>query len=193
MSTRVANIRTHCVICGKDLLRKNRTLQPTCQDCYQFRHQVRNKATLSQSQQREVPVNEFEAIALRVYHEKGFSVLFMPTLAVFDFAVNGKRVDVKGSNASTKDGQPRFFFDLAPHKVDPDHLPDRCDLFHLIGRDEAGALYHHFIPAEVANGRTQIAIPVTSDISQWMQYRDAWHLLDKRMQPVEPVSVEVAG
>ena len=131
---------------------------------------------------REAPVNEWEELAVSMYAEKGFSCLWMPTLAPFDFVVNGHRVDVKGGEIAKRPGAARIAFELcsstSSHRSD--ELDDRADVYHLIGRDTDGSTHHFLIPSADLNGRTQITIPTAPDnYSRWRWYEDLWLALQR--------------
>jgi len=121
--------------------------------------------------QRRQPDGNFERLALAAYGQRGAKVVWMPWLCVFDYVVNGIRVDVKGSNIGKPPG--RFYFALHNGQ----EMSSRCDVLHCIGM--AGEAHHYIIPASAVGSLTQIAIPIASSYSgKWAEYKDNWSLLE---------------
>jgi len=118
--------------------------------------------------------------ALALYRERGYTVEVMARGHWFAALVNGKRVSIHGSREDSRTKSPRFVWGVLPGRKGASKwkLEELSDVYHLLGETEDGEVRSWIIPSAIVSGRSQIAVPVTSESTRWNEYREAWQVLD---------------
>jgi len=149
------------------------------------RDRGREANRLKRWHQRKSPAGLFESIALAEYGRRKFDVLWMPQQAPFDYVVNHKRVDVKGSRVNS-DGKWQWPINLRLPSWAGQDITTRCDIVHLVGLGaESWGLtdycVHLIIPSFLLKNHTAVTMAAEPRRKpKWDDFRDNWDALKKK-------------
>ena len=181
----IESLSIPCAYCGRPLPAEIATSHLYHEECGEVvaRQGKSEWARARRNWPRRKPDGLFEHIALREYTERGYDVLHMPTQCLFDYVVNGLRVDVKGSRRNK-----RGSYQYRTRQRGNPAIAERCDIVHCIGASTGSAHEHYIIPARAVGDRRAVVIARENSLnkfgherlSRWHRWRDCWYLLDGR-------------